>query len=117
MNAYLVRHAAEHDHQIVGIFVCHLRELWDHIDAVSDVGMCEYATLGAGGIEWPSPRAPKLPLRDYDDETDSESEPLSFAEASLSELWRDPFYGRDTTWHPIPLPGDAPAHEQAEGVH
>jgi hypothetical protein len=88
MPTYLVRTIDDHD--LVGIFVApNLFELALLLDEGIDAGVCECQRMGAGGIMWTEP-AVAVPVND-DDETSSD--PVPWAEASLTEAWECSVYG------------------------
>jgi hypothetical protein len=98
MNAYLVRITDRHE--IVGIFVCRLGDLFGLVDEIAEPLDCEFAAIGCGGIMWEPGAQAIPPLSIGDDDT------LSFAGATATDSWLSATLVEEHTWNHIPRPTD-----------
>lgn len=103
MAIYLVR--MQKNKEIVGIFVgANPDDLADLVDECTDPHECEYITLGRGGIHWPKPGMPTVPLlldaeavglddEEMDDlEVMDQDDPFKFSESAFTDEWHEVFF-------------------------
>jgi hypothetical protein len=75
-------------HEIVGFFgVEDLDELEYWVDEVCDVGLCEWAPIGSGGVIYPRGGAMSVPAPDHDWDNDQVPMLTALGEHDLGGLW------------------------------